>query len=132
MNQQQYLDAFQIKLKLIGELTARKNKDYASDADPFANFTLTEKMGNTTTAEGIVVRMTDKLQRVSNLLKRKAVVSDERISDTLMDLAVYSLILSIYLENQNEPAPTNFSTIESTSIRRNPFFRPTLTKFKAR
>ena len=52
------------------------------------------------TEAGIVVRMTDKLSRIANLIKQDAKVKDESISDTLLDLMNYANILKVYLNNK--------------------------------
>jgi hypothetical protein len=44
--------------------------------------------------------MTDKLQRIANLLSKPADVASESILDSTLDLAVYSVILYIYLEDK--------------------------------
>ena len=75
-----------------------KNADYATDADPFANFTGCEKYG-IPTAKGMLVRMEDKMRRIANLLDRPAIVTGESIQDSLMDLANYALILSVWLDS---------------------------------
>jgi len=47
--------------------------------------------------------MSDKMSRISNLIKdNKPQVKDESIEDTLVDLANYSIILSIYLKHERE------------------------------
>ena len=76
----------------------RKNADYAGDADPFANFRLVEKLGICSVETGILVRMTDKMARITNLLQEGRVnqVKDESVDDTLIDLANYSVILAAY------------------------------------
>lgn len=51
-------------------------------------------------AQGLIVRMSDKMTRISNLLKREAQVKDESIQDTLADLCNYAAILSAYIEDQ--------------------------------
>lgn len=62
---------------------------------------MVEKLGICTAEESILTRMTEKLQRAINLLKRDAMVKGEAITDTLQDLAVYALILKIALEPTN-------------------------------
>ena len=47
--------------------------------------------------EGILVRMTDKINRIATLIYQDNAVKDEKIQDTLLDLAVYSIILKTYL-----------------------------------
>lgn len=82
----------------------RKNADYAGDSDPFANFRLVEKLGICSVETGILVRMTDKMARISNLLQgdRANQVKDESVDDTLIDLANYSVILAAYRESKRK------------------------------
>ena len=77
----------------------RKNGDYANPEDPFANFRDCEALG-VSIERGILVRTSDKMRRVSNLLDKEPLVTDESIADTLSDLANYALILRIYLESK--------------------------------
>jgi hypothetical protein len=79
-----------------------KNADYAGDDDPFANFRRSELVG-VSVERGILVRMTDKLARVSNLLDKPAAVADESIGDTLDDFTNYAAILRAYLEIGRTP-----------------------------
>lgn len=80
-------------------ISERKNADYATNADPFLNFRASELFGISSN-EAIIVRMTDKLMRAANLLRKEASVKDESIADTLKDLSNYALILAIKLENE--------------------------------
>lgn len=102
MTQQEYINRFTEVCRTMIGLTERKNSDYAGQDNAFRNFELIERLsaGRITTADGIVVRLTDKLQRVTNLLSREAQVADEKITDTLMDMAVYAIILYIYLSGK--------------------------------
>lgn len=84
------------------ELIRMKNADYANDGDPFGNFTLCEEMGLAPTEVGMMVRMTDKFQRIANLLTRDPAVTEETIYDALSDLANYALILRVYLEQKRK------------------------------
>lgn len=76
-------------LEEIGKLHDKKNTDYATTEDPFSNFRECERFG-IPAWQGTLVRMSDKWARLCNLTKREAL--NEPIEDTLMDLAVYSLI----------------------------------------
>ena len=78
-----------------------KNADYAQKEDPLLNFTLGERLGVVTTAQGVAVRWFDKLQRVANLLQRDAQVSDETIDDTLLDWVNYAAILAYALHKRS-------------------------------
>lgn len=79
----------------------RKNSDYAGDgkqADPFKNFRGSEFVG-VSPDRAILVRMMDKMSRVSNLLTQEAQVKDEAVEDTLDDLVNYAAILKSYIKN---------------------------------
>ena len=110
MTQQEYLAEFTKITNAMCDLTAKKNADYADSQDAFANFRLCEELGVCTTEAGILTRMTDKLQRVANLLKRDGQVADEKIEDTLLDNAVYSIILTIYLRYEKQQRTVETST----------------------
>lgn len=116
MTQKDYLMLFENEIKLMHGLTSRKNADYAEDNDAFANFKLVVKVtnGRISAIDGVLVRMTDKLKRVGSLLARKAKVEDESILDTLSDLAVYSIILKLMLQ---EKMKTN-SMIDKTAVKK--------------
>jgi hypothetical protein len=96
MNQQQYLDKFKAITEEMINLTAIKNSDYASEANPFLNFEFVERAGLTSTEVGILTRMGDKYQRLCNLTKKDPSVTTESFKDTCLDLAVYAIILAIY------------------------------------
>lgn len=100
MNQTQFLKRLEeLHLEAVA-ISKAKNADYANDNDPFQNFRACEML-NIDSNVGIMVRMTDKLMRASNLLSREAQVKDESIMDTLKDLSNYALILAIKLEDEN-------------------------------
>lgn len=100
MTQAEYLKRFKEECEAELELTSRKNSDYADKENAFANFNIIEHLtsGRITAAQGLVVRMSDKLQRIANLISRPAKVKDESVTDTLRDLSIYSKILKIYLD----------------------------------
>lgn len=76
----------------------KKNNDYSEDDDPFRNFRMVENLGISTTEQGFLTRMSDKLSRVANFAKGKEMlVLDEKVDDTLKDLANYSILLLCYL-----------------------------------
>lgn len=78
-----------------------KNADYAGSSDPFRNFNSSEFVG-VPIPRAILVRMMDKMSRVSNLLDKEASVKDESITDTLEDLINYAAILNTYLYEQRK------------------------------
>ena len=85
-------------LKTIKELHDKKQHDYGADEDIFANFRLSELSG-VPAWQGSVIRMGDKYSRISNFIKKgEFKFKEESIKDTLMDMAVYSLITMILFE----------------------------------
>lgn len=90
-------DSYQGCLKII----EMKNHDYAGDADALANFRYSTLVG-VSLPRGILVRMTDKIARVSNLLDKDPKVTGESIADTLDDLTNYTQILKAYLGEKND------------------------------
>jgi hypothetical protein len=83
-------------------LMERKNKDYTGDKkdSAFRAFELVEFLGICSVEKGIVVRMCDKISRLATLLDDDARVLDEKIGDTLDDIANYSMILKAFLEQK--------------------------------
>jgi hypothetical protein len=84
------------------EITAAKNADYTGgSADPFANFTDIEREGICTTEQGFMVRMKDKFARIRSFIKLGVLqVKDETITDTLLDLANYCILLAGYIKSK--------------------------------
>ena len=79
--------------KSLNELYAHKNADYGdSFGKSFNEYGLTMAC----------IRLEDKLNRIKALSKQTAQVSDETITDTLMDLANYSIMTLVELD-QAEP-----------------------------
>jgi len=83
-------------------ITRKKSQDYTGDSgDPFSNFRAVEKLGICSTEQGFLVRMMDKMVRISNLADgREAAVLDEKLEDTLFDLANYAALFAGYLKSQ--------------------------------
>jgi hypothetical protein len=119
MKQELYFKEFQKITNEMMELTKRKNCDYAGKDNAFRNFELIDYLtgGKVSTAEGILVRMSDKLQRISNLLYAENQVKDEKITDTLFDLSIYSIILNIYLKYGSQSQPKQKTALRSMDSR---------------
>jgi hypothetical protein len=89
--------------KLIA-ITTAKNADYTGDSDdPFKNFRICEAIGAAAVEQGFVVRMSDKLSRIVSLAvnKKEAKVLDEKLEDTLLDLANYCILFAGYLKEKS-------------------------------
>ena len=101
MDRKGFKEWFSSTLEEMYRIMEAKNADYANDANPFSNFKLVEDLWIVSLEKGILVRMSDKMSRIANLLENKeAKVKDESIRDTLLDLANYSIILSLFLNEK--------------------------------
>lgn len=107
MNQAKYLEHFKKITDQMYEITAAKNQDYTmqSTNDAFKNFRAVEDMGVATAEQGFFTRMTDKMMRIGGFIKNGTLkVADEKVEDTLMDLAVYCILFICYLRDKKEKA----------------------------
>lgn len=78
------------------ETATRKNHDYGgSNNDPYANFR-NSTIAGVTVERGILVRLMDKMSRISTLLDKEAMVIDEAVDDTIDDAINYLAILKSY------------------------------------
>jgi len=88
-------------LQIVDEIVAMHNKkqqDYGTDGDPFANVRASESFGIPSWV-GCMVRANDKMKRLQTFAK-KGVLANESVEDSLLDLAVYSIIgLVLYRES---------------------------------
>jgi hypothetical protein len=97
------LELFDLHKKICGdalELMRKKNHDYSgkSGKEPFANFTRSEAMGITTTEKGILVRLLDKISRLSSFCDSgEFKVDDEKLEDTIIDAINYNILLYAYI-----------------------------------
>ena len=100
---EQYLKRFKEITDKMLEVTTAKNKDYSWEALAFKNFETISFLTDwkTTTEQGFLVRMTDKITRIANLLETENAVVDEKLEDTLLDLSIYSILFKIYLDTNN-------------------------------
>jgi hypothetical protein len=88
-------------LREIGELHDRKQRDYGTAADPFANVRASEEFGVSAWV-GAIVRMNDKVTRLKQYARRGN-LANESAADSLKDIAVYALIALVLLEQDTAP-----------------------------
>ncbi len=83
------MDLFKQITDEMYDLCKRKNADYGSSVtETYKDFGLVS----------FLVRMQDKMHRLKTLSKQDALVQDEKIEDTLIDLANYSILALIELK----------------------------------
>jgi hypothetical protein len=79
-----------------------KSADYASGTDPFANFKRGEILGFATAEEGLMLRVVDKVSRISTFLKKGELkVSNETVEDSILDVINYMILLHGLLADKN-------------------------------
>ena len=95
MNRNQFLEYDKKISELAHSLMERKNDDYANSDYAFANFKHSEIAG-VPMSLGVIVRMTDKLSRISNLIRKggTGAVVDESLLDNIMDIKNYAGLLA--------------------------------------
>lgn len=89
-------------------LMRKKNADYAGNGghEPFANFTRVESMGICSTEQGFLVRMTDKMSRLSSFVESgKLAVENESFEDTIIDIVNYAVLMYSYLHDKKQTSP---------------------------
>lgn len=99
MNREEFIESIENTYSCGLELIKIKNMDYANSDDPFRNFKNAEMVG-VGIERAMLVRVADKLARVSNLLDKEASVTDESLEDTLIDMCNYLAILKAYRERK--------------------------------
>ena len=93
-------------LKLHDTITAEckqildsKGNDYSGDKDRLRNFKAVEIV-KVNPVQGIMVRMIDKMTRMSELLEHDSKVKAESIEDTALDLFNYAFLLIAVLQDK--------------------------------
>ena len=86
------------------ELAERKSENYSSGDDALENFLLIETLthGQVSAAQGIYVRLCDKVARLGSLAFGGQDMVDEPLIDTLRDLANYADLMQICLRQQKQ------------------------------
>ena len=82
---------FDLILNQMSELYRKKNHDYG---DSFTNSC--NEFGLTSP----IIRISDKLNRLKTLTKTSPIIGDEKVEDTLLDLANYAVMTLVWLKNQ--------------------------------
>jgi hypothetical protein len=89
---------FYAVLAEAAKLHDKKQRDYGSDADPFANVRASEDFGIPAWL-GCIIRGNDKVRRIQSFATRGE-LANESIEDALIDLLVYAgIALVLYRES---------------------------------
>lgn len=101
MNREEFIASIENTYKKGIEIIEMKNKDYANSTDPFKNFKSAEIIG-LTVERAILVRVLDKITRISNLLGKEADVKEESLEDSCLDMINYMAIFVAYRESNKK------------------------------
>lgn len=88
--------------KALGIMRA-KNNDYAGSKgdNPFANFQRCESMGVCSAEQGFLVRIVDKVSRLSTFANDgKLAVKNESYEDAILDIMNYCVLMSAYVKSK--------------------------------
>lgn len=88
---------FYALLDEIARLHSAKNHDYAQGDSPLSNFKISETLG-VAAWKGCLIRMSDKWSRITRLAGG-ITPKNESLRDSLIDLAVYSLLTVLLWED---------------------------------
>lgn len=84
-------------LDSLHELYVIKNHDYGDSVhDTYMKYGITS----------FLVRLEDKLNRARTISKKEQLVKDEKIKDTLLDMANYAILAVLELEGDTEDGTT--------------------------
>lgn len=121
MTKDQYLKEFKAVCENMIETTIKKNKDYTGTGDdPFYNFRLIEfqTKGRLTAEDGLETRMSDKMARVESYLAIGSLaVQDEGVADSLLDLAVYAILMSLLIKSRREEGHDEIQKVKNKTKR---------------
>ena len=92
MNRTEFFGGIEETYKECLEIVKKKNLDYAGEEDQFKNFRSAFVVG-LDYKKAILVRILDKLSRISNCIDKEVAVKDEQIQDTIKDAINYLAIL---------------------------------------
>jgi hypothetical protein len=115
MERDDLVEYFDQVIKHARKILENKNHDYAGGGDVFANFTRVESLGITSTEKGMLVRMSDKLSRLSSFCEQGKLKVDESVEDTCVDLINYAFLLLAYLHSKSANLPKVSVADESDS-----------------
>lgn len=116
---------FHAYLKKLGELHDRKQGDYGTPTDPFANITASRDFG-IRPCVGAIIRLNDKVNRLKAWCQN-GTLANEGVEDSLLDIAVYALIALIELEGEDAALTAEALRLNDEklqlSIRRRPLYQ---------
>lgn len=95
---------YEAEIQKMVKLCLQKNSDYANSEDFLKNFKRSKNFGLNPFI-GVLIRMEDKMSRIENIVKSgQTNVDDEKLEDSLRDLANYAIIAVLCLMEEQDHA----------------------------
>ena len=98
-------------------ISKAKNADYCGDTDPFGNFK-NSTIAGVPVSRGLMVRIMDKISRLSVLDGGEGQVEDEKVDDTIDDAINYLAILGAWYESQKHTTSSDVDGIQQPKRRK--------------
>lgn len=99
------IERHQTLLNYLHNLYITKNHDYGDSVhDTYLKYGITS----------FLVRMEDKMNRARTLSQKDGLVNDEKIQDTLLDLANYAILAVLELEGEDNGQSNTGNSLEGT------------------
>lgn len=119
MNRPELVAFLQAKCDLIVATIKDKNHDYTGGSpNPFANFDAVEDLDVCSAEIGLLTRITDKFMRVRSFVKLGVLkVKAESVTDTLVDLAAYALLMAAKIESRRRKADQKAPIVQTGRYR---------------
>ena len=105
MNREDLMKHYAKLCKEAIDIMKKKNHDYAGEGgeSPFANFTRSEDMGICSTEQGFLVRLCDKLSRLSTFASAGELkVDNEGYHDAILDIINYCILFDGYVSSKKK------------------------------
>ena len=105
MNREELLKHHDYLCKTAKDIMKKKNHDYAGKGGehPFANFERCEAMGVCSTEQGFLVRVIDKVSRLSTFVEAGELkVENESYNDAVLDIINYMVLFSGFIAGKSE------------------------------
>lgn len=108
--------AFEQVLQEMRELHARKNHDYAADANPFSNFEEAAAFAGVDADTVFRVLIGIKIARLKELQASGKAPANESVDDSRMDLIMYGALQRAYAKKPSEFTHIEFGLCENCGL----------------
>ena len=95
MNAQEQLDHFELVINKMNAILISKAGDYSQDTDRLSNFKLAGSIIGLSPEMNCLSLIATKVARLGVLLKDGKAPNNESVEDTILDLANYTILLSM-------------------------------------